>query len=124
MWKANNVIVGVSFVREHRTLQDEVDRTGLDVCYQSLLHALKATVGTLPNSLVVLEYMRSIFDCLTSVPSNDPNIQPLVKGLDADDFSMDKFFGLQDPTSPNDVRASPDFEEELRTNERLRLHES
>ncbi|KAL2650502.1 hypothetical protein R1flu_018630 [Riccia fluitans] len=42
-------------------------------------------------------------------------------GLDADDFSMDKFFGLQDPTCPDDVRASPDFEEDLRTNERLRL---
>ncbi|KAL2624427.1 hypothetical protein R1flu_008672 [Riccia fluitans] len=34
---------------------------------------------------------------------------------------MDKFFGLQDPTSPDDVQASPDFEEDLRTNEGLRL---
>ncbi|KAL2633273.1 hypothetical protein R1flu_004752 [Riccia fluitans] len=34
---------------------------------------------------------------------------------------MDKFFGLQDPTSPDNVQASPDFEEDLRTNERLRL---
>ncbi|KAL2609466.1 hypothetical protein R1flu_028039 [Riccia fluitans] len=65
MWRADNVIDGVSFVRGHRTLQDE--------------------------------------------------------GLDPDDFSVDKFFGLQDPTSPDDVRASPDFEEDLRTNERLRL---
>ncbi|KAL2650076.1 hypothetical protein R1flu_018204 [Riccia fluitans] len=39
----------------------------------------------------------------------------------ADDFSVDKFFSLQDPTSPDDVQASPDFEEELRTNERLRF---
>ncbi|KAL2623269.1 hypothetical protein R1flu_003474 [Riccia fluitans] len=52
---------------------------------------------------------------------NDPNVQPLVKGLDADDFSVDKFFGLQDPTSQDDVQASPDFEEDLRTNEHLRL---
>ncbi|KAL2642437.1 hypothetical protein R1flu_010024 [Riccia fluitans] len=37
------------------------------------------------------------------------------------DFSVDKFFGLQDPTSPDDVQASPDFEEDLKTNERLRL---
>ncbi|KAL2608116.1 hypothetical protein R1flu_026689 [Riccia fluitans] len=73
------------FVRGHRTLQDEVDRTNIDVCYQSLLDALKAA------------------------------------GLDADDFSVDKFFSLQDPTSPDDVQASPDFEEDLRTNERLRL---
>ncbi|KAL2607730.1 hypothetical protein R1flu_026303 [Riccia fluitans] len=43
------------------------------------------------------------------------------EGLDADDFSMDKFFGLQDPTSLDDDQASPDFEEDLRTNERLRF---
>ncbi|KAL2610498.1 hypothetical protein R1flu_029071 [Riccia fluitans] len=102
MWRTDNVIIGVNFVRGHRTLQDEVDRTGIDVCYQSLLHALKATVETLPNSLAVFEYMWSIFDSCVN-PNNDPNVQPLVKGLDADDFSMDKLFGLQDPTSPDDV---------------------
>ncbi|KAL2633516.1 hypothetical protein R1flu_004995 [Riccia fluitans] len=119
MWRADNVIVGVSFVRGHRTLQDEVDRTSIDVCYQPLLNALKAAAETLPNSLVVFEYMWSIFDSYVN-PNNYPNVQPLVKGLDADDFSVDKFFGLQDPTSPDDVQASPDFED-LRTNERLRL---
>ncbi|KAL2632983.1 hypothetical protein R1flu_004462 [Riccia fluitans] len=120
MWRADNVIVGVSFVRGHRTLQDEVDRTGIDACYQSLLHALKVAAGTLPNSLTIFEYMQSIFDSYVN-PSADPNVQPLVKGLDADDFSVDKFFGLQDPTSPDDVQASPDFDEDLRTNQRLRL---
>ncbi|KAL2624169.1 hypothetical protein R1flu_008414 [Riccia fluitans] len=34
---------------------------------------------------------------------------------------MDKFFGLQDPTSPDDIQAGPDSEEDLITNERLRL---
>ncbi|KAL2644814.1 hypothetical protein R1flu_012401 [Riccia fluitans] len=120
MWRADNVIVDVSFVRGHHTLQDEVDWTSIDVYYQSLLHALKGAVETLPNSLAVFEYMRSIFDSYVN-PNNDPNVQLLVKGLDADDFSVDKFFGLQDPTSPDDVQASPDFEEDLRTNERLRL---
>ncbi|KAL2622605.1 hypothetical protein R1flu_002810 [Riccia fluitans] len=108
------------FVRGHRTLQDEVDQTGIDICYQSLLDALKAIAGTLPNSLAVFEYMRSIFDSYVN-PSNDPNVQPLVKRLDADDFFVDKFFAFQDPTSPDDVQASPDFEEDLRTNEHLRL---
>ncbi|KAL2623779.1 hypothetical protein R1flu_008024 [Riccia fluitans] len=37
------------------------------------------------------------------------------------DFSMDKFFGLQDPTFLDDVQAGLDFEEDLKTNERLRL---
>ncbi|KAL2653099.1 hypothetical protein R1flu_021227 [Riccia fluitans] len=120
VWRADNVIAGVSFVRRHRTFQDEVDRTGIDVCYQSLLKALKATVGTLPNSLAVFEYMRSIFDSYVN-PTNDPNVQPLVKELDVDDFSMDKFFGLQDPTTLDDAQASLDFEEDLRTNERVRL---
>ncbi|KAL2632802.1 hypothetical protein R1flu_004281 [Riccia fluitans] len=64
--------------------------------------------------------MRSFFDSYV-YPTNDPNVLPLVKGLDANDFSVDKFFGLQDPTSPNDVQAALDFEEDLRTNERLRL---
>ncbi|KAL2631306.1 hypothetical protein R1flu_015992 [Riccia fluitans] len=82
--------------------------------------SLKVAVGTLPNSLVVFEYMRSIFDSYVN-PTNDPNVQPLVKGLDADDFSVDKFFGLQDPTTPDDAQASLDFEEDLRTNERVRL---
>ncbi|KAL2645281.1 hypothetical protein R1flu_012868 [Riccia fluitans] len=107
-------------IPRHCTLQNEVDRKGIDVCYSSLLDALKVVVGTLPNSLAVFEYMRSIFDSYVN-PTNDPNVQPLVKGLDADDFSMDKFFGLQDPTSLDDVQVSPDFEEDLRTNERLRL---
>ncbi|KAL2644829.1 hypothetical protein R1flu_012416 [Riccia fluitans] len=120
MWRADNVIAGVSFVQGHRTWQDEVDWTSIYVCYSSLLDALKAATGILSNSLAVFDYMRSIFDSYVN-PTNDPNVQPLVKGLDADDFSMDKFFGLQDSTSPDDVQASPDFEEDLRTNERLRL---
>ncbi|KAL2623337.1 hypothetical protein R1flu_003542 [Riccia fluitans] len=34
---------------------------------------------------------------------------------------MDKFFGLQDRTSPDDVQVGPDFEEDLITSECLRL---
>ncbi|KAL2622210.1 hypothetical protein R1flu_002415 [Riccia fluitans] len=120
MWRVENYIVGVNFVQGHRTLQDEVDRTGIDVCYSSLLDTLKAAARTLPNSHAVFDYMRSIFDSYVNL-TNDPNVQPLVKGLDADDFSVDKFFGFQDPTSLDDVQASPDFEEDLRTNECLRL---
>ncbi|KAL2608084.1 hypothetical protein R1flu_026657 [Riccia fluitans] len=118
MWRVDNVIASVSFVRGHRIFQDEVDRTGINICYQSLLKALKAAVGTLSNSLAVFEYMRSIFDSYVN-PTNNPNVQPLVKGLDVDDFSVDKFFGLQDPTTPDDAQASPDFEEDLRINERI-----
>ncbi|KAL2630892.1 hypothetical protein R1flu_015578 [Riccia fluitans] len=119
---SRNVLRTIRSMRHlgHRTFQDEVDRTGIDVCYQSLLKALKAIARTLPNSLAIFEYMRSIFDSYIN-PTNDPNVQPLVKGLDADDFSVDKFFGLQDPTTLDDAQVSPDFEEDLRTNEHVRL---
>ncbi|KAL2608056.1 hypothetical protein R1flu_026629 [Riccia fluitans] len=71
------------FVRGHHKLQDEVDRTGIDVYYQSLLDALK--------------------------------------GLDADDFSVDSssIFKIQ-PLQMMFKRVQ-NFEEDLRTNERLRL---
>ncbi|KAL2634468.1 hypothetical protein R1flu_005947 [Riccia fluitans] len=59
--------------------------------------------------------------CPADYPKYALLAEPLVKGLDADDFSMDKFFGLQDPTTLDDAQASPDFEEDLRTNERVRL---
>ncbi|KAL2644492.1 hypothetical protein R1flu_012079 [Riccia fluitans] len=120
MWRVDNYIAGVNFVRGHRTLQDEVDRMGIDTCYSSLCEGLKAVVGFLPNSLAIFDYMQSIFDSYVN-PTNDPNVEPLVKGLEADDFSVDKIFGLQDLTSPDDVQAGPDFEEDLTINERLRL---
>ncbi|KAL2629143.1 hypothetical protein R1flu_013829 [Riccia fluitans] len=99
---------------------DYPESDGYRYYYSSLCEGLKATIGTLPNSLAIFDYMQSIFDSYID-PTNDPNVQPLVKGLDADDFSVDKFFGLQDPTSPDDVQAGPDFEEDLTTNECLRL---
>ncbi|KAL2650948.1 hypothetical protein R1flu_019076 [Riccia fluitans] len=92
----------------------------IEELYSSLCEGLKAAVGTLPNSLVVFDYMWIIFDSYVN-PTNDPNVQPLVKRLDTDDFFMDKFFGLQDPTSLDDVQAGLDFDEDLRTNEHLRL---
>ncbi|KAL2609629.1 hypothetical protein R1flu_028202 [Riccia fluitans] len=90
MWRVDNYIASFSFVRGHHTLQDEVDWTDIEELYSSLCEGLKATVGTLPNSLAVFEYMRSIFDSYIN-PTNDPNVQPLVKGLNEDDFSVDKF---------------------------------
>ncbi|KAL2622409.1 hypothetical protein R1flu_002614 [Riccia fluitans] len=108
---------------ERKDLYDllEAKMEGFEIAKHSrMIGALKAAAGTLPNSLAVFEYMRSIFDSYVN-PTNDPNVQPLVKGLDADDFSVHKFFGLQDPTTLDDAQASPDFEEDLRTNDRVRL---
>ncbi|KAL2607889.1 hypothetical protein R1flu_026462 [Riccia fluitans] len=67
---------------------------------------------------------QSMSICIVSLTpmSIPPTIQMFsLLGLDADDFSMDKFFGLQDPTTLDDAQASSDFEEDLRTNERVKL---
>ncbi|KAL2629421.1 hypothetical protein R1flu_014107 [Riccia fluitans] len=61
------------------------------------------------------DYPEYDFFCTIFVPEGTNNIDP-----NTDDFSVDKFFGLQDPTTPNDAQANPDFED-LRTNERVRL---
>ncbi|KAL2644686.1 hypothetical protein R1flu_012273 [Riccia fluitans] len=62
-------------------------RRNVPQIFRSMRRLQEAAAGTLPNSLAVFEYMRSIFDCYVN-PNNDPNVQPLVKGLDADDFSV------------------------------------
>ncbi|KAL2650446.1 hypothetical protein R1flu_018574 [Riccia fluitans] len=119
----DDVQVSLDFEEDLRTnerlrLQAEVRNLGAKP--QRVTRSTRICLDYEPTILAVFEYMRSIFDSYVN-PNNDPNVQPLVKGLDADDFSVDKFFGLQDPTSPDDVQASLDFEEDLRTNERLRL---
>ncbi|KAL2632729.1 hypothetical protein R1flu_004208 [Riccia fluitans] len=116
---------------------------------QDLAHAkqeeekLKATIKALEkeksemNARVALMERKDLYDLLeakmegfqianhpgtiATSPSQKNGWRSPLKGLDADDFSVDKFFGLQDPTSPDDVQASPDFDEDLRTNQRPRL---
>ncbi|KAL3689504.1 hypothetical protein R1sor_015813 [Riccia sorocarpa] len=48
-----------------------------------------------------------------------PDIRPLVAGLDADDFNMEKLLGTKVPKTPDDV--GPDFEESLSEHARLKL---
>ncbi|KAL2628740.1 hypothetical protein R1flu_013426 [Riccia fluitans] len=86
---------------------------------------LKATIEALErkkskmNAKVALMERKDLYKLLKAMMEGFQIANHL--GTIGDDFSVDKFFGLQDPTSPDDVQAGPDFEEDLTTNERLRL---
>ncbi|KAL2651103.1 hypothetical protein R1flu_019231 [Riccia fluitans] len=109
--------------REEEKLKVTIEALEREKCEMNAKVALmkrKDLYELLEAKMEVFDYMRSIFDSYVN-PTNNPYVQPLVKGLDADDFSMDMFFDLQDPTSLDDVQAGSDFEKDLTTNESLRL---
>ncbi|KAL3697303.1 hypothetical protein R1sor_011379 [Riccia sorocarpa] len=119
LWRADNVLPGVSLVRGHRTsVKCEIDRNGIEELYSNIGKSFKTAAESLPNSRAYDEYMRNVFDSYVN-PNNDPNIRPLVTGLDADDFNMEKLLGTKVPNTPDDV--GPDFEESLSEHARLKL---
>ncbi|KAL2620486.1 hypothetical protein R1flu_000691 [Riccia fluitans] len=57
------------------------------------MQRLQACGGLSSQSKIVLsQHLKSIFDSYVN-PDNNPNVQPLVKGLDAEDFDVDAFLG-------------------------------
>ncbi|KAL3695986.1 hypothetical protein R1sor_010062 [Riccia sorocarpa] len=119
LWRADNLLPGVSFVRGHRTsVTYEIDCNGIEELYSNINKSFKTAAESLPNSRAYDEYMRNVFDSYVN-PNNDPDIRPLVAGLDADDFNMEKLLGTKVPKTPDDVGL--DFEESLSEHARLKL---
>ncbi|KAL3696243.1 hypothetical protein R1sor_010319 [Riccia sorocarpa] len=119
LWRADTVLPGVSFVIGHRkSVECKIDRKGIEELYSNIDKSFKTAAESLPNSRAYHELMRNVFDSYVN-PNNDPNIRPLVAGLDADDFNMEKLLGTKVPKTPDDV--GPDFEESLSEHARLKL---
>ncbi|KAL3678946.1 hypothetical protein R1sor_021902 [Riccia sorocarpa] len=122
LWRTGIVLPGVSFVRGHRTLESvecEIDREGIEELYSNIGKSFKTAAESLPNSRAYDELMMNVFDSYVN-PNNDPDIRPLVAGLDADDFTMEKLLGTKVPKTPDDVGL--DFEESLSEHARLKLN--
>ncbi|KAL3679409.1 hypothetical protein R1sor_022365 [Riccia sorocarpa] len=122
LWRSGILLPGVSFVRGHRTLESvecEIDREGIEELYSNIGKSSKTAAESLPNSRAYDELMMNVFDSYVN-PNNDPDIRPLVAGLDADDFTMEKLLGTKVPKTPDDV--GPDFEESLSEHSRLKLN--
>ncbi|KAL3680114.1 hypothetical protein R1sor_023070 [Riccia sorocarpa] len=122
LWVAENALRGVSFVKGHRTLECQIDRNGIEEAYSIICESLKNTAQNHPDPIQYYEHMRGIFDSYVN-PDGDPDVHPVVMGLDADDFSVDKLLGpqeLQAPPARRDIDGA-DFEDDLSKRERIRL---
>ncbi|KAL3700284.1 hypothetical protein R1sor_018306 [Riccia sorocarpa] len=79
---------------------------------------LEATAENLPKSNSWKEYMTDVFDSYVN-PDNDPDVRPLVAGLDAEDFSVEKIQGAAVALTPDDD--GPDYETSLSERQRLKI---
>ncbi|KAL3688394.1 hypothetical protein R1sor_014703 [Riccia sorocarpa] len=118
LWRGDVVIPGVSFVTGHRSVDCELDREGIESLYKNICNSFKATAENLPKSNSWKEYMTDVFDSYVN-PDNDPDVRPLVAGLDAEDFSVEKIPGAAVALTPDDD--GPDYETSLSERQRLKI---
>ncbi|KAL3694821.1 hypothetical protein R1sor_008472 [Riccia sorocarpa] len=99
LWRGDVVLPGVSFVTGHRSVDCELDRNEIELLYKNICNSFKAIAENLPKSNSWKEYMTDVFDSYVN-PDNDPDVRPLVAGLDAEDFSAEKIPGAAVALTP------------------------
>ncbi|KAL3675893.1 hypothetical protein R1sor_025841 [Riccia sorocarpa] len=118
LWRGDVVIPGVSFVTRHRSVACDVDRERIESLYKNICNSFKATAENLPKSNSWKEYMTDVFDSYVN-PDNDPDVRPLVAGLDAEDFSVERIPGAAVALTPDND--GPDYETSLSECQRLKI---
>ncbi|KAL2622912.1 hypothetical protein R1flu_003117 [Riccia fluitans] len=91
-WRVDNLLLSTSFIIGHRLLASDVDRVGVETSYLSICNDFKLVAASHRSPQLFYEHLKSIFDSYVN-PDNNPDVQPLVKGLDAEDFDVDAFLG-------------------------------
>ncbi|KAL2632612.1 hypothetical protein R1flu_004091 [Riccia fluitans] len=91
-WQVDNLLPGTSFIIGHQLLASDVDRVGIETSYLSICNDFKLAVASHHNPQLFYEHLKSIFYSYVN-PDNNPDVQRLVKGLDAKDFDVDAFLG-------------------------------
>ncbi|KAL2612359.1 hypothetical protein R1flu_024051 [Riccia fluitans] len=91
-WRVDNLLPGTSFIIGHQLLASDVDRVGIETSYLSICNDFKLVTASHRSPQLFYEHLKSIFDSYVN-PDNNPDVQPLVKGLDAEDFDVDAFLG-------------------------------
>ncbi|KAL2632279.1 hypothetical protein R1flu_016965 [Riccia fluitans] len=89
-WRVDNLLPGTSFIIGHRLLASDVDRAGVETSYLSICNDFKLVAASHRSPQLFYKHLKSIFDSYVN-PDNNPDVQPLVKGLDAEDFDVDAF---------------------------------
>ncbi|KAL2628875.1 hypothetical protein R1flu_013561 [Riccia fluitans] len=77
---------------EQRIKDSEAEKAGVETLYLSICNDFKLVAASHRSPQLFYEHLKSIFDSYVN-PDNNPDVQPLVKGLDAEDFDVDAFLG-------------------------------
>ncbi|KAL2629271.1 hypothetical protein R1flu_013957 [Riccia fluitans] len=117
-WRVDNLLPGTSFITGHRLLPSDVDRAGVETSYLSICNDFKLVVASHRNPQLFYEHLKSIFDSYVN-PDNNPDVQSLVKDLDAEDFDVDAF--LDTNMGGRKEQMTPDFLDGLSVHDVRRL---
>ncbi|KAL2623981.1 hypothetical protein R1flu_008226 [Riccia fluitans] len=117
-WQVGNLLLGTSFIIGHRLLTNDVDRVGIEISYLSICNDFKLTTASHRSPPLFYEHLKSIFDSYVN-PNNNPDVQPLVKDLDAEDFDVDVFLGTDMGRRKEEM--TPDFLDGLSVHDARRL---
>ncbi|KAL2621629.1 hypothetical protein R1flu_001834 [Riccia fluitans] len=117
-WRVDNLLLGTSFITGHRLLTSDVDKVGVEISCLSICNDFKLVAASHRSPQLFYEHLKSIFDSYVN-PDNNPDVQPLVKGLDAEDFDVDAFLGTDMGGRKEEM--SPDFLDGLSVHDVRRL---
>ncbi|KAL2621995.1 hypothetical protein R1flu_002200 [Riccia fluitans] len=117
-WRVDNLLPGTSFITGHRLLASDVDRASVETSYLSICNDFKLVAASHRNPQLFYEHLKSIFDSYVN-PDNNPDVQPLVRGLDAEDFDVDAFLGTDMGGRKEEM--TPDFLDGLSVHDVRRL---
>ncbi|KAL2653685.1 hypothetical protein R1flu_021813 [Riccia fluitans] len=117
-WQVDNLLLGTSFITRHRLLASDVDRAGVETLYLSICNDFKLVAASHRSLQLFYEHLKSIFDLYVN-PKNNSDVQPLVKGLDAEDFDVDAF--LVTNMGGRKEEMTPDFLDGLSVHDARRL---
>ncbi|KAL2620718.1 hypothetical protein R1flu_000923 [Riccia fluitans] len=107
-----------SFIIGHKLLMNDVDRAGIETSYLSICNDFKLAAASHRSPQLFYKHLKSIFDSYVD-PDNNPDVQPLVKGLDAEDFDVDAFLGTDMGGRKEEM--TPDFLDGLSIHDARRL---
>ncbi|KAL2607714.1 hypothetical protein R1flu_026287 [Riccia fluitans] len=117
-WRVDNLLLGTSFIIGHRFPASDVDRAGIETSYLSICNDFKLVAASHCSPQLFYKHLKSIFDSYVN-PDNNPDVQPLVKGLDVEDFDVDAFLGTNMGGRKEEM--TPDFLDGLSVHDVRRL---
>ncbi|KAL2643268.1 hypothetical protein R1flu_010855 [Riccia fluitans] len=104
--------------RKIEELKQRVKEAGIETSYPSICNDFKLVAASHRNPQLFYEHLKSIFDSYVN-PDNNPDVQPLVKGLDVEDFDVDAFLGTNMGGRKEEM--TPDFLDGLSIHDVRRL---